>query len=148
MTEYISKDNFLLVLQDSFSKGIDITFTPSGNSMKPLLNGTTDTVTLTKKPEKLNKYDVVFFRRSSDNALVLHRIVKVKGEGSYLVSGDNQYFFDEVKYDDVFAVMKAYSKNGVTYSTTTFRFKSKARLILIKKYIRVFLSKIYHKIFK
>lgn len=148
MTEYISKDDFLAVLNETVNSGLDFTFTPSGNSMKPFLNGTTDTVTLTKKPVKLNKYDVVFFRRESDNALVLHRIVKVTGEREFVVSGDNQYFFENVLYDEIFAVLKSYTKKGKTYSAKTVRFRAFARFILIKKYTRLFLSRVYHKIFK
>lgn len=116
--------------------------------MKPMLNGTTDTVLLTKKPEKLNKYDVALYVRRSDNALVLHRVVTVNDE-SYTMSGDNQYYFDfDIRHDDVLAVVKSFVHNSKTYSVKSLRFIIYSRVILVKKYIRLFISKIYHKVLK
>lgn len=117
--------------------------------MKPMLNGTTDSVVLTSKPEKLKKYDVVFFRRKSDKALVLHRIVKCADDGTFVISGDSQYYFDrDVSYDDIYAVLKSFIHNGKKVATTDFTYCVYSRLILIWKYSRIFVSKLYHKIFK
>lgn len=48
-----------------------------GTSMYPLLIDHKDSVYITF-PTKLKKYDVVLFRRNT-NQLVLHRILKIKG---------------------------------------------------------------------
>ena len=148
MSNVISSDDFVAVLSDAFDSGSDFSFSPTGVSMQPMLNGSTDTVVLTKKSQKLNKYDVVFFRRSDDNAIVLHRIVKVIDDSTYLVSGDSQYHFETVNHDDIFAVLKSFTHNGKVVTTDSFCYKVYCRIILIKKYTRLFLSKMYHKIFK
>ncbi len=148
MNNVISSDDFVTVLNDAFSSGHDFSFNPTGVSMQPMLNGTTDTVVLTKKPQKLSKYDVVFFRRNKDNAIVLHRIVKVVDDSTYLLSGDSQYHFETVCYDDVFAVLKSFTHNGKTISTDSFGYKVYSCIILAKKYTRIFLSKMYRKFFK
>ncbi len=116
--------------------------------MKPMLNGTTDKVVLTKKSGKLNKYDVALYIRRSDNALVLHRVVKITNSG-YTMSGDSQYYFDfGVPHSDVLAVMKSFTHNSKVYKTTSFGYRMYSRIILFKKYSRNLISKIYHKIFK
>ncbi len=148
MNNVISSDDFVAVLNDAFSSGRDFSFNPTGVSMLPMLNGTTDTVVLTQKPPQLSKYDVVFFKRNKDNAIVLHRIVKVVDDSTYLLSGDSQYHFETVNYDDVFAVLKSFTHRGRTWTTNSFWYKVYCRIILVKKYARIFLSKMYHKFFK
>ena len=148
MSNTISKADFLSVLDDTFSVGKTFAFTPTGDSMKPMLNGTTDTVLLSQKPQKLKKYDVVFYRRKKDDALILHRIVKVCGD-MYTMSGDSQYYFDkDIHYDDIFAVMVSFTHNNKRYLCTDFLYKCYSRIILIKKYTRIFFSKLYHRIIK
>ena len=51
MSEFIAPADFIAVMQESFDRGQDVTFTPSGNSMLPMLDGKKDQVTLSKKPE-------------------------------------------------------------------------------------------------
>lgn len=148
MNSVISNDDFVAVLNDAFSCGRDFSFSPTGVSMRPMLNGTTDTVVLAKKPQKLSKYDVVFFKRQRDNAIVLHRIVKVVDDSTYLLSGDSQYYFETVGYDDVFAVLKSFTHHGKSVSTDSFGYNVYCRIILFKKYTHIFFSKMYHKIFK
>lgn len=148
MNNLISKEVFLPVLEQTLNSGKDFVFTPTGTSMKPMLNGTTDKVTLAKKPETLFKYDVVFFKRAKDGALILHRIVKAEN-GSFVLSGDNQYYYDfDVKYDDIFAVVKSFTHNSKNICVDDFSYKLYSRIILLKKKARIFISKIYHKIFK
>ncbi len=148
MSNTISKDDFVALLNETLAFGKDFSFNPTGDSMKPMLNGTTDTVVLAKKGDRLKKHDVAMYLRRSDSALVLHRVVKVTGD-SYTFSGDNQYYFDyDVKHSDVLAVMKSFTKNGKTVSVNSVLYRIYYRLILIKKYIHIFISKIYHMIFK
>ncbi len=145
----ISDVDLLIVLEDTFSRGQSVSFTPTGSSMLPMLDGTTDTVVLSQKPSALRKYDVVLYRRKSDNALMLHRIVKVIGDSLYCMSGDNQYYFDtDVHYDDIFAVVTSFTHHGKHYDSTSLIYHCYIYIILTKKKIRLFLSKIYHMIFK
>ncbi len=148
MSEKISNNDFLILVQEAFNNGKNLTFTPSGDSMKPMLNGTTDTVLLSKKPDVIKKYDVVFYRRRRDNAIVLHRVVKVKDNG-FTMCGDSQYYFDEgITYDDVFAVLTEFTHNGNKHCVDELSYQIYIRLMLYWKYTRIFVSKIYHKVFK
>ena len=148
MSETISKNDFLILAEEAFKNDKAITFTPSGNSMKPMLNGTTDTVVLKKNPRHIKKYDVVFYHRKRDNALVLHRVVKV-GDNSFTMCGDSQYYFDkDISYDDIFAIMTSFTHNGKLYSVDDFSYLLYVHIMLLWKYTRLCISKIYHKVFK
>ena len=87
MSDRISNQEFLAVMEEAFKRGQKIKFTPSGTSMLPMLDGKNDTVTFAPKPDKLKKYDVAFYRRKKSGQLVLHRVVRVCTDGSYVFSG-------------------------------------------------------------
>ena len=60
----------------------------SGVSMRPFLrNG--DFAYLAPLPEKIRKGDILLFRRS-DGRYVLHRVYKIRKDGTYLMLGDSQ----------------------------------------------------------
>ena len=142
MKNKVTKAEFVELLEEALSQGKDFSFTPTGSSMLPMLNGVDDTVVLTNKPVRLKKYDVVFYKRRRDNALVLHRVIRVTGD-SYTMSGDSQRYFDEnIAYSDVLAVMKSFTHNSKTVSANTFAYKLYSRYILVKKYVRILYSKI------
>ena len=148
MKNKVTKTEFVELLDEALSQGKDFSFTPTGSSMLPMLDGVNDTVTLTRKPKKLKKYDVVLYKRRRDNALVLHRVIRVDGD-SYTMSGDSQRYFDEdIPYGDVLAVMKSFTHNSKEISANSFFYKIYSRYILIKKYIRIMYSKIAKKIKK
>ena len=51
----VTKTEFVELLDEALSQGKDFSFTPTGSSMLPMLDGVNDTVTLTRKPKKLKK---------------------------------------------------------------------------------------------
>ena len=149
MSEFISSDDFVAVMQDSFDRGQELIFTPSGSSMLPMLDGKKDKVTFSEKPDKLKKYDVAFYVRRKTNQLVLHRMIGFTKDGGYIFSGDNQYFYEYgIGDEDVLALMTSFIHKGKQYSVTDFSYRFYIRLMMLKKRLRRFASKIYHKIFK
>ena len=66
-----------------------VPLTISGNSMTPFLVHGRDTVFLSKVTRPLKKGDMIFYRRQNGQ-YVLHRIVKVNPDGSFLMLGDAQ----------------------------------------------------------
>lgn len=148
MTETIQNQDFLELMEEAFESGATVCFTPTGTSMLPMLNGTTDTVTLSKKPSALHRYDVIFYVREG-GVIVLHRIIKCESDGTYTLLGDNQYDPEKgVRYEDVKAVMTAYTHLGRERSVTSFSYRFYVWRLMLKKRIRKFLSTIYHKLFK
>lgn len=148
MSEIISNVDFLELMEEAFAKDSTVCFTPSGVSMLPLLNGTDDTVTLKKKPGKLNKYDVIFYVREN-GAFVLHRIIRCEKDGTFTLSGDHQYYLEKgVRYDDVKAIMSAYTHDGEERSPSGFSYQLYVCFNVCKKYMMMVLLKVYRLVFR
>lgn len=147
MSERISFEEFTLLLQDTFDRGQELTFTPSGSSMLPMLDGVGDKVTFSPKPEHLKKYDVAFYRRSATGQLVLHRMIGYTADGGYIFCGDHQHTYEYgITDDDVLALMTGFTHKGKARSIRSPRYWVYSRRIVFQKKLRRFLSKIYHKL--
>ncbi len=95
------------VMKEQIEAGGTVRFMPKGTSMLPMLRQGIDSVVLTKKPDRLKKYDLPLYRRENGQ-FVLHRVVDVTSDG-YTMCGDNQ-IEREYKVDDaqILAVAKGY----------------------------------------
>lgn len=91
-----------------------------GMSMYPLLYNHRDSVYIVK-PENLKKYDVVLFRRST-NQLVLHRILKLSTD-TVVMCGDNEYKKEIVKREQIIGKMTEFCRNGKVIKVSSFRYK-------------------------
>ena len=149
LSERISNEDFLAVMEEAFRRGQKIRFSPSGSSMLPMLDGKEDTVTFAPPPEKLKKYDVAFYRREKTGQLVLHRVVRVKKDGSYVFCGDGQYSYEPgITQKDILAFMEAFTHKGKAYSVTDFSYRFYIQRMMFKKRLRMLAVKVYHKLFK
>lgn len=91
---------------------------PRGTSMLPLIYQGHDTVIITPKDGRLEKYDVALYKRRNGE-YVLHRVIYVKDD-SYVFCGDNQYILEYGVTDDmVLGVMTELLHDGVTVDTTS-----------------------------
>lgn len=77
----------LPVIEEKLNAGKTVTFTPFGNSMKPLLYDGRDKVTI-QKFDTYNKYDICLFLKK-DGSITLHRIISTKN--GLVAMGDNTY---------------------------------------------------------
>lgn len=84
-----------------------------GTSMRPLLRDGKDTALLTAPPDRLQKGDVPLYRRS-DGTFVLHRVVRVRRDGTFDARGDNQVVVEKgIPQSAVIAQMTARVRDGV-----------------------------------
>ena len=149
MNEQISYEEFLAVMNEAFRRGQQIRFTPSGRSMLPMLDGVNDTVTFAPVSGRLKKYDVAFYRRRRTGRLVLHRMIGFRKDGSYIFSGDGQYYYEYgITDEDLLAVMAAFTHNGKKCSVSDPSYQLYIRRMMLKKQLRIFASRVYRKIFK
>ena len=149
MSEQLSTNAFIAMMQDSFDRGQNISFVPSGSSMLPMLDGKSDKVTFSEKPDRLKKYDVAFYLRPQSGQPVLHRMIGFTRDGGYIFSGDNQYFYEYgIEDDNVLALMTAFTHKGREYLVTDFRYRFYIRRMMLKKRARILLSKVYHRVWK
>lgn len=98
----------------------------TGWSMLPMLHHRKDTVTLCPVAGSCEKCDVILYLRDNGR-YVLHRILRKTKEG-YLLCGDNQFFTEKVRRDQVLAVVTGFTRNGKFYSVTHPGYRRYARL--------------------
>lgn len=147
MSDKIAPAVFVELLQETFDRGQLLTFTPTGTSMLPMLDGREDRVTFSPKPDRLRKYDVAFYRRPKSGQLVLHRMVGFTRDGGYIFCGDNQLALEYgITHDDVLALMTSFTHKGKERSVGSLRYCIYCRYIVWKKALRRFLSRIYHRL--
>lgn len=83
-----------------------ILHTIKGISMTLLLLEATDIVKLVPAPEPLQEYDIALFSRG--DLLVLHRVLKINNDGSYIICGDHQEVQERVNQEQILAVAEGY----------------------------------------
>ena len=102
-----------LQLDDSGTAQLIVT----GMSMWPMLTNRRDQVTLALPPETYCKGDLILYRRDC-GSYVLHRIVRIAKDGTFICSGDNQWLPEKVCPQQVFAIVTAFCRKGIHYPVT------------------------------
>ena len=113
----------------------ELTYRIVGVSMNPLLRQDRDLITvlrtdLAKKDKngRFHNHDVVLYKRHSDGAYVLHRIVEVR-EKDYVILGDNcvkrEYGISD---EDILGVMTSFVRDGKTVPVTDPLYKAYVEL--------------------
>lgn len=122
MTDFVSLGQMLPAMLETLKTDGEVSFVSKGNSMRPMLRDAKDTVILRKPQFPLKKYDIPLYIREN-NKFVLHRVISVK-DGKYIIRGDNcNYIEDNVKDENVVAVLKAYVRNGKTHTVDSVFYK-------------------------
>lgn len=112
-----------MTYEEYFKKHGSLTYRNTGTSMLPMLQQGRDLFTVVRKTQKrCRKYDVVLYRRSSEQ-YVLHRIVKVLEDG-YVLLGDNcekkEY---KIKEEDILAVLSSFVHSGKKVDVFCWKYK-------------------------
>lgn len=88
-------------------------FYTKGISMLPMLKEGRDISVLVPPNRAPKRGDVVLFIRKGENSqLVLHRIIKRRDNGSYVIRGDNTYQNEPVKAENVLALLEGFFRKG------------------------------------
>ena len=115
MSDDFSLAEMLPVIREAISDGGCFTFIPHGGSMKPLLRGGRDSVTVEAPRGRLRKYDLPLYRRENGD-FVLHRVLKVLPDG-YVVRGDAQSQKEKINDGQIVAVVSSYTRNGTNHKS-------------------------------
>lgn len=103
--EYVS------VLRELTEEGKEVCIRIAGNSMSPFLAHERDAVCFRKPDRKLRKGDIVFFQRVNGQ-FVMHRILRVRPEGYYIVGDAQQEIEGPVKREQIFALVTKARRKG------------------------------------
>ena len=128
-----------------------------GTSMRPLLKQGRDIVVIKRPHFPLKSGDAPLYRVEGKKELVLHRILKVLKDGTYIIRGDNLFRKEYVTESQIVGVMKAFFRDGKYCDCEKSR-KYKLYIIINrasypiryfwKCMLRPLLAKTYKKIFK
>lgn len=132
-------------------------FLTSGSSMYPLLRTHKDIVVIERAIHPLAIGEVPLYKKKGVKNLILHRIIGIAQDGKYIIRGDNTYRKEYIPQSDVVGVMTSLYRGGRYIDCKNSKFYKwyvkavklfyPARWIWKTK-IRVFLSKVKHKIIK
>lgn len=123
----VTLEEILPVLEEILAREGEVTFTPNGNSMRPLLHSGRDTVTLKKIDGPLKKYDLPLYRNSYGK-FILHRVIG-KNKNGYIMRGDNllkkEYGITDA---DIIGKVVRITRDGKEYSVNDFSYKIYCRM--------------------
>lgn len=121
--KFIQLKELMPIIVEKLNNDGEVVFTPNGISMKPMLLGGRDVVTLTKVDKKLKKYDLPLYQRK-DGKYILHRVVKVCKDGTYTMRGDNQIYNEKgITDDQIIAIVTKFVRNGKEYSVSNKKYR-------------------------
>lgn len=115
-----------------------------GTSMWPLLReGKSRVQIASMEGQPLRKGDLVLFKRE-DGTLVLHRIIKSKERGIFLVCGDHQWRqLESIREDQIRGVAQGFYTNGNYIDDTTGWYRIYKKIwngnLVLRRYILAFL---------
>lgn len=132
-----------------------VAYLTSGASMRPLLRTHKDIVVISKPTHPLSVGDVPLYKKKGVEKLILHRIIGVANDGTYIIRGDNTYQKEYVPQSDVVGVMTAIYRGGKYIdcsASRSYKIYVKANRLLYpvrwlwKTRIRAFLGRIKRKL--
>ncbi len=118
----VSLNEMYPIICEQLESGGKVRFKPHGTSMLPTLRQGIDEVELTRPDGKLKKYDIAFYRRKNGQ-FVLHRILRIKNDSSYIIRGDHQFQYEYgICDEDIIAVCSGIYRNGKYISANSIPF--------------------------
>ena len=128
-------------LENVLKSGCEFPLRVTGHSMRPFLKEKRDTVWLIScDSPKIGQ--IVLFRRS-DGHFVLHRVRKIRKDGSLTVNGDAQTWTETIRKDQVIARVTAVARDGKRKSCGSFSVRLRDALWYPTRPIRPFIFKAY-----
>lgn len=112
------------IIEEVLASGGEFRLFPKGVSMRPLIIQGRDSVILKRKQGKpAGKHDIAFYRRG-DGSFVLHRVMKICKDGSYIMCGDNQCVLEKDIYpEQIIGYVSEIYRGDKKISVSSFKYK-------------------------
>ncbi len=141
-------EQLMPVISEKLEDGGQVSFNPYGDSMLPLFVPGRDSVTLEKPQRPLKRNDILFYRRKSGQ-FVLHRLEKIKKDGSLVLRGDNQWAKEQgIRPEDVLGLVVSFCLNGKEQTPNAFRYKFYVKVLKPLHRAKIFACLAVRKILK
>lgn len=143
------------VIEEILAGGGEFRIYPRGTSMLPLIVQGKDSVVLKRDfQHTARKHDIAFYCRD-DGHYVLHRVMKIKKDGTYVMCGDNQTELEQnIRKEQIIGCVCEIYKGEKRVSVRSIRYRvyvllwSPIIVRKIEKRCKRYLSAIKKKIFK
>lgn len=145
MTRFVNTREYVSALRGLTEEGREVSLLISGSSMSPFLIHARDYIYFRKPDRELRRGDMVFFQRDSGQ-FVMHRILKVKKEGFYLVGDGQTQVEGPVRRDQIFGLVFCVKRKGKKIKPGDFWWEFFAHVWLVFLPVRPFLVKCYGKL--
>lgn len=110
-------------IEAELNKNGTLVYTNVGDSMFPLIRSNGDIIVIKKHNGPFKKYDIPLYKRESGQ-YVLHRILKVKKDGSYVLCGDNRFFKEHgITDQNMLGILHSVVRKGKEIKTTDMKYK-------------------------
>lgn len=141
-----SSAEFVGIIEDTVNNGGSMPLIVTGNSMNPFLKDGKDTVWLEACTETSFKRGKILLFRREDGKIVLHRVRQVMSDGVLVINGDAQYWCENIKKEQVLAVVTCIEKNGKKKSCDSLIYKIKIEAWQLLKPLRPLIFRVQRKI--
>ena len=132
MNEY-SLDEYIPLIREVVESGGEFRMYPRGTSMLPLLRQGKDSVALVKA-EAVHRGDILLYQRANGQ-YVLHRVVRVRRDGTIWFSGDNHLPIEKgIAFEQIIASVSAVFRDKKRKSSAALKMRIYAILITIFPY--------------
>ncbi len=130
----------MISFEEELEKSGKLVYTTVGVSMRPLIKQDRDIAIISKPRERLKKFDVALYKRPNGQ-YVLHRVVKVLGNG-YVILGDNCISKEyNIKDSQILGVLTSLNRKGKEVDLNSFGYKLYVRARYAHYPVRVIISK-------
>ena len=131
------------VIEEVLASGGDFHICPKGVSMLPLIVQGRDSVVLKRDFKNVaKKHDIAFYRRKNGQ-FVLHRVMKVCADNTYVMCGDNQTVLEKnVPASCIIGVVSSIVRKGKEVNLNGFAYSAYVALwtkMIIRKPTKLFI---------
>lgn len=147
MSADVSMQEILPIIEEVLACGGEISFTPNGVSMWPMLRNGKDIITIRASSRPLKKYDVPLYK-NEEGKFILHRYIRKNKQG-YVMRGDNCLDNEYgIKREQIIGIMTSFVRNGKKYNCSELEYKlyciirCNELMILLRKLKREIITKI------
>ncbi len=138
----LKKRDMVPLIKESFMLSSRFVLVVTGSSMRPTLKHLKDKVELVPLSNRaVKKGDIILFEREGEDC-ILHRVIKVCDDNTFIVNGDAQTWTEKVAYKQIIAVVSHIYKNDKRISCDNILYRLYCSLWRILKPLRPLLIKI------
>ncbi len=112
------------VIEEILSGGGEFRMYPKGTSMLPLIVQGRDSVVLERNFERGAKRNDIAFYRRDNGQFVLHRVMKICDDGTYVMCGDNQTALEYgIKREQIIGYVSRLYRGDKEFSLTSVKYR-------------------------